>query len=85
MLRLRDGTSSPAGADTRRLWAGALIGLGGFNLFDATIQHKVLRLHQARPAADDWLPYDLAFGGPAALILLAGLVVLRGSRPAPRA
>jgi uncharacterized membrane protein len=55
------------------------VGLGGFNLYDGTMQHKVLRLHQVRPAADDWLPYDLAFIGLALLLLMTGVVLLRGS------
>ncbi len=62
----------------RRFWAGTLLGLGGFNLFDGTVQHKILRLHQVRPEADWWLPYDLAFIGLALLVLVAGIVLLRG-------
>ncbi len=71
----------------RRFWAGTLLGLGGFNLFDGTVQHKVLRLHQVRPAAENWLPYDVAFIGLALLVLVAGIVLLRGSdrRNAPPA
>ncbi len=69
----------------RRFWAGTLLGLGGFNLFDGTVQHKVLRLHQVRPAAENWLPYDLAFGGRAVVALVVGLLLLRGTRStAPR-
>lgn len=74
-----------AGAAGRRLWGGVLVGLGGFNLYDATVQHKLLRLHQVRPAADDWLPYDLAFGGLATALLLAGLLLLRSGRGDARA
>jgi uncharacterized membrane protein len=61
----------------RRFWAGVLLGLGGFNLFDGTVQHKVLRLHQVRPAAENWLPYDVVFIGLALLVLLIGIVLLR--------
>ena len=63
----------------RRFWAGTLLGLGGFNLFDGTVQHKVLRLHQVRPAAENWLPYDVAFVGLALLVFMMGIVVLRGA------
>lgn len=63
----------------RRFWAGVLLGLGGFNLFDGTVQHKVLRLHQVRPAADAWLPYDVAFIGLALLVLMTGVLLLRGT------
>ena len=66
----------------RRFWAGVLLGLGGFNLYDGTIQHKVMRLHQVRPAAENWLPYDLAYIGLALLVLTAGAVLLRGTRRA---
>ncbi|MBA2277126.1 MAG: DUF2243 domain-containing protein [Chloroflexia bacterium] len=61
----------------RRFTAGILLGLGGFNLYDGTIQHKVLRLHQVRPAAEHWLPYDLAFIGLALIVLVSGIVLLR--------
>jgi uncharacterized membrane protein len=69
-------------------WAGnpglviawVLIGIGGFNLYDGTIQHKVLKLHQVRAGADDELLYDVVFVGLALVVLLAGLVLLRRAR-----
>lgn len=47
-------------ADLRRrngLWlkrwtAGVLVGTGGFELYDGTVQHKLLRLHQIRDGVD---------------------------------
>lgn len=72
--------SSALVGDRRRFWGGVLVGLGGFNLYDATIQHKVLRLHQVRPAAENWLPYDLSFAGVAVAVLLAGVLLLRSAR-----
>jgi len=65
----------------RRFWAGLFLGAGGFNLYDGTIQHKVLRLHEVRADAADPLPYDLAFLGLAAAVLLVGVVLLRRSAP----
>jgi len=65
----------------RRLAAGICLGGGAFNLYDGTIQHKVLRLHQVRPDAANWLPYDIAFIGMAIIILLVGVVLLRASSP----
>lgn len=73
----------------RALWGGIAAGAGAFNLWDATIQHKVLRLHQVRPEAGDQLPYDLGFGGLALLVLAVGVLVARrgaaGSTPPPAA
>ena len=60
--------------------AGILLGAGCFNLYDGTIQHKLLRLHQVRPAAPDDLPYDLAFLAIAAAIALSGALLLRRTR-----
>ncbi len=62
-----------------RFWAGVLLGLGGFNLYDGVIQHKVLRLHQVRPGVAHQLPYDAGFIGIATAILLAGLILLRAA------
>jgi uncharacterized membrane protein len=68
----------PAGRQPqRRAVAGILLGAGGFNLYDGVVQHKLLGLHQVRAGASDNLPYDLAFIGVAAVVLLAGLLLLR--------
>jgi uncharacterized membrane protein len=61
----------------RQSVAGVLVGAGGFNLYDGIIQHKLLRLHQVRAGASNNLPYDLVFTGVAAVVLLAGLLLLR--------
>jgi uncharacterized membrane protein len=61
----------------RQAAAGILVGAGGFNLYDGTIQHKLLGLHQVRAGAPSNLPYDLVFLGLAAVLLLAGLFLLR--------
>ena len=60
--------------------AGILLGAGGFNLYDGTIQHKLLGLHQVRAGAPDNLPYDLAFLALAATLALAGALLLRRTR-----
>jgi uncharacterized membrane protein len=60
--------------------AGILLGAGGFNLYDGTIQHKLLGLHQVRANAPNNLPYDLAFLALAAVVALAGATLLRRSR-----
>ena len=74
-LARRRAAEGPRGS--RRAVAGACLGLGGFNLYDGTVQHKVLRLHQIRPQAPDQLPYDVAFVGIALLVLLVGVVLMR--------
>ena len=72
--RWRAGSGPP-----RRAVAGILLGAGGFNLYDGLVHHKLLGLHQVRAGAPDNLPYDLAFVGLAAVVLLAGLLLLRGA------
>jgi len=62
-LRRRGALSVP------HAWAGLFLGLGGFQLFDGVVDHKVLRLHQVRYGVD-LLPYDLAWNA-AGLVLLA--------------
>ena len=69
----------------RQSAAGILLGAGGFNLYDGIIQHKLLGLHQVRAGAPNNLPYDLVFIAIAAVVLLAGLLLLRvgSQRAAP--
>lgn len=75
-----------AGVPGRRPFvAGILLGMGGFQLFDGTVNHKLLRLHQIREGADNPLPYDLAWNAAALLLLLAGWLVLRTTDKSPLA
>lgn len=79
--RARSGTATAASAGRgRRLVGAVLVGAGAFNVYDATVQHKLLRLHQVRADTDNLLPYDLGFGGVALALFVAGLALLRGSR-----
>jgi uncharacterized membrane protein len=57
---------------SRALFAGMLLGMGGFNLYDGTIQHKILQLHPVREGVEHLLPYDLAFNALALVLLLLG-------------
>ena len=59
-----------------RVGAGVLLGAGGFQLFDGTVDHKVLRLHQIRYGVELW-PYDLAWNAAALVLLGLGLALLR--------
>ena len=56
-------------------WAGLFLGLGGFQLFDGVVNHKLLRLHQVRYEVPDLLPYDLAWVGAALVLLAVGAVL----------
>ena len=67
-----------------RWWAGLLLGCGGFQLYDGTVQHKLLRLHQIRYGVD-LTPYDVAWNVVAGVLVVAGAVLLvrsRSPRPA---
>jgi uncharacterized membrane protein len=67
------------------LVAGLFLGLGGFQLFDGIVDHKVLRVHQIRYGVD-LLPYDLAWNAAAVVLLIIGGVLAarlaRSRRPA---
>ncbi len=57
------------------------LGLGGFQIFDGIIDHKILRLHQIR-YVENVLPYDLAWNGAGILLLLTGWLLYRRARKA---
>jgi uncharacterized membrane protein len=67
--------------DGLRHWAGMCFGLGGFQLYDGTVQHKWWHLHEIRYHVDV-LPYDLVWNGLASLVLVTGAVLLRRAQPA---
>lgn len=65
-------------------WTAAVVtGVGAFQLLDGVLNHKVLGIHQIRYHVD-LLPYDAVWIGSAAVLLLAGLLVLWRTRPARR-
>ncbi len=59
----------------RALTGGILLGAGAFQLYDGTIQHKLLRLHQIRYHVDI-LPYDLTWNIVAAILTAVGALLL---------
>jgi uncharacterized membrane protein len=61
-----------------RFLAGLCFGLGGFQLYDGTIQHKLMRLHQIRYHVSI-LPYDLMWNILAAIVLVVGILLYRRS------
>ncbi|HWH15758.1 MAG TPA: DUF2243 domain-containing protein, partial [Miltoncostaeaceae bacterium] len=65
----------------RHALAGLLLGLGGFQLFDGVVNHKLLNLHEIRYRVD-LLPYDLTWIGGALVVLAAGAAVLVRARHA---
>jgi uncharacterized membrane protein len=65
----------------RRWAAGALLGGGLFQLYDGTVQHKLMRLHQIRYEVAI-TPYDITWNVIAAMLIIAGIVVLF-VRPGP--
>jgi uncharacterized membrane protein len=62
----------------QRWWGALLLGAGGFQLYDGTIQHKVLRLHQIRYHVTLW-PYDLSWNVLAVIMIIAGIWLIRGA------
>ncbi|RCH65613.1 DUF2243 domain-containing protein [Streptomyces sp. SDr-06] len=65
----------------RVLAGGILTGAGAFQLYDGTVQHKLMGLHQIRYHVDlTW--YDLTWNVLAVLFLIAGALLLRGARSA---
>jgi uncharacterized membrane protein len=62
-----------------RWTAGLLIGAGVFQLYDGTIQHKLLGLHQIRYEVD-LLPYDTVWNGVAVVLILTGLTLMLRTR-----
>src|SRR4051794_27902806 len=65
-----------------RAWvAGILFGAGGFQLYDGLVQHKLFHLHQIRYRVAIW-PYDLVWNVLAFLMLVAAVLLVRGTTPA---
>jgi len=63
-------------------WVGAVVaGVGGFQLLDGVLNHKILGIHQIRYGVD-LLVYDVVWIGTAVVALVVGLVLLRRARPA---
>jgi uncharacterized membrane protein len=74
-------------ADLRRLsalwltrwWGGVLLGAGAFQLYDGTIQHKLMRIHQIRYNVDI-LPYDLTWNISSIIIIAVGIMIIFRTR-----
>ncbi|WP_191090643.1 DUF2243 domain-containing protein [Niallia endozanthoxylica] len=58
-------------------WVGGmLLGGGIFQLYDGTIQHKLMKLHQIRYNVDI-LPYDLTWNILSILMVAAGMILIK--------
>lgn len=68
----------------RGLTGGILLGAGFFQLYDGTIQHKLLKLHQIRYHVD-LVPYDWTWNVLAVIFLIVGAVLVRRSIETRRA
>jgi uncharacterized membrane protein len=62
-----------------RAWSGFFLGLGGFQLFDGIVDHKVLRVHQVR-YVQNILPYDIAWNIAGLVLLLIGIWLTRRAK-----
>ncbi|MCG1010356.1 DUF2243 domain-containing protein [Salinicoccus sp. ID82-1] len=59
--------------------ASFFIGLGGFQLFDGLVNHKLLQVHQVRYGVEV-LPYDLGWNIAGAVLLVIGIVLMIRTR-----
>lgn len=74
-------------SDLRRrkaLWisrwvGGVLLGAGGFQLYDGTIQHKLMRIHQIR-YVENVIVYDLVWNILAVFMIIIGLILFVRTR-----
>ncbi|MCC4723765.1 DUF2243 domain-containing protein [Salinicoccus sp. RF5] len=58
-----------------RMWTASLfLGLGGFQVFDGIVNHKLLQIHQVRYGVEI-LPYDLAWNISGLILLIIGTVL----------
>jgi uncharacterized membrane protein len=68
------------GAFRGRRWSGGLlVGAGGFQLYDGTVQHKLMKLHQIRYHVN-LAPYDWTWNILALAMIIGGVVLLVRSR-----
>ena len=63
----------------KRWLAGIFLGSGIFQLYDGTIQHKLMSLHQIRYGVEI-LPYDIVWNVIAVPLVLVGVVLIFQTR-----
>jgi uncharacterized membrane protein len=62
-----------------RWLGGVFLGAGIFQLYDGTIQHKLMRIHQIRYNVNI-LPYDLTWNFIAIAFILVGVILIMQTR-----
>jgi uncharacterized membrane protein len=62
-----------------RWWGGVLLGAGAFQLYDGTIQHKLMRIHQIRYVENVFI-YDLTWNIIAIAMVVAGTILIVRTR-----
>ncbi|PGL69191.1 DUF2243 domain-containing protein [Bacillus sp. AFS055030] len=63
----------------KRWIGGVLLGAGLFQLYDGTVQHKWMKLHQIRYNVDI-MPYDLTWNITASILTLIGFILILKTR-----
>lgn len=64
-------------------WGGILVGAGGFQLYDGTVHHKLLGIHQIR-YVPDLIVYDIVWHVVAVALIVAGVVLMVRARRSQR-
>jgi uncharacterized membrane protein len=59
----------------KRWWGGMMLGGGGFQLYDGTIQHMLMRIHQIRYVENVFI-YDLIWNIIAVIMVLIGIILV---------
>lgn len=59
----------------KRWLGGILLGSGAFQLYDGTIQHKWMRIHQIRYVENVYI-YDIVWNAIAILLVICGAVLV---------
>ena len=77
-------TRRPLAASSRTIVGSALSGWGLFNLVEGLISHHLLELHHVREVSEP-LPYDLAFLGFGAALVVGGWLLARSDDRLPDA
>lgn len=79
LLWRRDRERWQWAASGRALGGWILVGWGAFNLVEGVVNHQILSIHHVRDDVGDSLPWDLGFLGLGALLVVAGLALVRAS------